>query len=132
MDKNLTSELDHIKNVVEMIEKKVDLNSQKISGVESTLKNQIEIVQDKVADISKLITSNETAISKYLTEINNVTLFELKTTLKNQIIESAGTETSTLAALISNLENIINTNISVYSETELKLLKEIKSLIEKK
>lgn len=132
MTKDVNSELDHIKNVVETIEKKVDLNLKKISEVEGNIENKISEVHSELNNINKLMVSNEDKNFNYLTEINTVTLFELKTSLKNQIIRSSENTESGLVALISNLENIINTNMSVYNKTEIKLLKQIKALVDQK
>ena len=132
MTTNLTTELDHIKNVVETIEKKIDSNSKQMADIEVNIENKIDLLDSKLIALNKLINSNQEKTFNYLTEINTVTLFELKTDLKNQIIRSSDNLESGLAALISNVENVVNSNVSVYSETELKLLRQIKELLEKK
>ena len=132
MTTNLTTELDHIKNVVETIEKKIDSNSKQMADIEVNIENKIDLLDSKLIALNKLINSNQEKTFNYLTEINTVTLFELKTDLKNQIIRSSDNLESGLAALISNVENVVNSNVSVYSETELKLLRQIKKLLEKK
>lgn len=131
MNKNVNSEIGHIKNVVESIESKVDKQAEQIAVIEEKLNNLTSKLDTKLDDVSNLVVSSTSKNFDYLKEINTVTLFETQNFLKNQIIESSENLESGLAALISNLENVINTNISVYSETEIKLLKKIIGLLNK-
>ena len=131
MAKELGSELDHIKHVVETIEQKVDRNFEKMNEIDGKLENLTSTLNTKFDNINKLINSNQDTNFNYLKEINNVTLFELKNSLKNQILNSANNVESGLAALISNVENVITTNISTYNEMEKKLLNNIIDLLNK-
>lgn len=127
----LNSDISHIKNIVESIEVKVDMQAEQIALIEEKLNNLNAKLDVKFDDLSHLVISNNSKTFNYLKEINTVTLFEIQNSLKNQVIESSENLESGLAALISNLENVINSNITVYSETEIKLLKQIKDLLTK-
>nr|UJJ82058.1 hypothetical protein [Ulva laetevirens] len=131
MNKKGNSELGHITNVVESIEAKVDQQAEQIAVLEGKLNNLTTKLDTKLDDVGNLVVSSTSKNFHYLKELKTVTLFEIQNFLKNQILESSENVESGLAALISNLENVINTNVSVYSETEIKLLKKIIALLNK-
>jgi len=131
MNNKGNSELGHITNVVESIEAKVDQQAEQIAVLEGKLNNLTTKLDTKLDGVTNLVVSSTSKNFDYLKELKTVTLFEIQNFLKNQILESSENVESGLAALISNLENVINTNVSVYSETEIKLLKKIIALLNK-